>query len=116
MEMERRQVLRKKFSYYMRVMDEATGNLVGHFSDISTSGFKVDSRKPVPINKSYRLRVDQTGEISNKSYIIFTARARWCETDSFDPNLCNVGFQITEITPSDYDIFKKMFSSYGHSN
>jgi hypothetical protein len=110
---ERRQLSRRNFSYYMRVMDEADGKLLGHFSDISTGGFKLDSGKPVQINKDYRLRIDQTGEISNKSYITFTARARWCSVDSIDPNLYNVGFQITNMTPGDYDIFVKMFSTYG---
>lgn len=113
---ERRQLSRRNFSYYMRVTDEVTGNLVGHFSDISTGGFKVDSSKPIPINTDYKLRIDQTGEISNKSYIIFKARARWCNVDVFDPNLYNVGFQIIEMTPSDYDIFVKMFSAYGVQN
>ena len=96
---ERRQKSRRNFSYYMRVVDEADGKLIGHFSDISSGGFKVDSTKPIPINKDYRLRIDQTGEISNKSYIIFTARARWCSVDSIDPNLYNVGFQIINMIP-----------------
>jgi hypothetical protein len=110
---ERRQLSRRNFSYYMRVTDEADGKLVGHFSDISTGGFKLDSSKPLSINKDYRLRIDQTGEISNKSSITFTARARWCSVDSLDPNLYNVGFQIVTMSPSDYDIFVKMFSTYG---
>jgi len=110
---ERRQLSRRRFSYYMYVLDEATGKMVGHFSDISTGGFKLDSVKPVPVNKDFRLRVEQTGGISNKSYITFTARARWCNVDAFDPNIFNVGFQITDMAPSDYDVFTKMFSTYG---
>ena len=110
---ERRQISRRNFSYYMRVVDEADGKLVGHFSDISTGGFKLDSTKALPINRDYRLRIDQTGEISNKSYITFTARARWCSVDSIDPNLYNVGFQIVTMSPGDYEIFLKMFSTYG---
>ena len=113
---ERRRVRRRNFSYYMRVMDEATGDLIGHFADISTGGFKLDSSKPVPIEITYRLRIDQTGEISNKSYITFKARARWCNVDAFDPNLYNVGFQIIEMLPGDHDIFIKMFTTYGHSD
>jgi len=97
----------------MRVVDEADGKLVGHFSDISTGGFKLDSTKALPINRDYRLRIDQTGEISNKSYITFTARARWCSVDSIDPNLYNVGFEIVTMSPGDYEIFLKMFSTYG---
>ncbi len=110
---ERRQLSRRRFSYYMCVVDEATGKLVGHFSDISTRGFKLDTIHSVPINSDLRMRVEQTGEISNKSYITFTARARWCSVDMFDPNIFNVGFQITDMTPADYEVFTKMFSAYG---
>ena len=116
MVIDRRQLSRRNFSYYMRVMDESTGKLVGHFSDISTGGFKLDSSRTVSINTNYRLRIDQTGEISNKSYITFTARARWCNVDAFDPNMYNVGFQIINMNPGDYDIFVKMFSTYGVQN
>ncbi len=110
---ERRQVSRRRFSYYMCVTDEATGKLVGHLSDISTGGFKLDSLKPVQLNTKTRLRIDQTGEISNKNYIAFSACARWCRVDAFDPNVYNAGFQILDMTPADYDIFIKMFSTYG---
>jgi len=37
--MERRKRDRRDFSYYMRVMNENTGELVGHLADISISGF-----------------------------------------------------------------------------
>ncbi len=113
--MERRRVIRRSFSYYMRVMEEATGNLVGHFADISTGGFKVESNRPMAVNTNYRLRIEQMGGISNKSSITFMARAKWCKVDPFDPNLYNIGFQITEMTPSDYDIFVKMFSTYSYA-
>jgi hypothetical protein len=110
---ERRQLARRHFSYYMRVIEESTGKLLGHLSDIGTGGFKLDSVKPVPINTDFRLRVEQTNQISTKSSITFTARSRWCQVDAFDPNVYNVGFQIVEMSPGDYDIFVKMFSTYG---
>jgi len=110
---ERRQLSRRRFSYYMCVTDDATGKMLGHLSDISTGGFKLDSTKPVPVNTDFRLRVEQTGQISNKTYIAFTARARWCRVDGYDPNIYNVGFQITSMAPVDHDVFAKMFSTYG---
>jgi len=111
---ERRKLSRRNFSYYMRVLDETTGNLVGHLSDISTNGFKLDCPKPIPLKVDLKLRIDQTGQISSKSYMTFSARALWCQLDQLDPNLYNVGFQIVNMTPGDYDIFLKMFNTYGH--
>lgn len=110
---EKRQLQRRNFSYYMIVTDETTGKLLGHLSDISTGGFKLDSVKPVPVNTDFRLRVEQTGQISNKTSITFKACAKWCRVDEFDPNIYNVGFQIVDMTSTDYDVFSKMFAAYG---
>jgi hypothetical protein len=110
---ERRQISRRVFSYYMRVLDDASGKLIGHLSDISKDGFKLDSKYAVPLNVDLRLRIDQTGEISDKSSLVFMARARWCQRDLQDQTLFNVGFQIIEIDPADYDIFVHMFEVYG---
>ncbi|WKZ35782.1 MAG: PilZ domain-containing protein [Anaerolineales bacterium] len=110
---ERRKLSRKNFSYYMRVLNEVTGTLVGQLSDISTGGFKVESSQPIPLGTNFKLRIDHTGEISNKSHLTFTARARWCQVDPYDPTIYNVGFQLINMTPADYDIFVKMFNTYG---
>jgi hypothetical protein len=110
---ERRKLSRRNFSYYMRVMDEATGDLIGHLTDISTGGFKVDSTKALPVNADIRLRIDQLGEISNKMSVTFKARPIWCRQDQFDPNMFNVGFKIVDMAPGDHDIFLKMFNTYG---
>lgn len=110
---ERRKIARKNFSYYMRVMNEHTGELLGQLSDISSGGFKLESNKPIGLGENFVLRIDQTGEISSKGFITFAARARWCQKDPYDPTVYNVGFQITEMTPADFDIFVTMFNTYG---
>lgn len=97
----------------MRVMDEISGKLVGHISDISSGGFKLDSKQPIPVNVNLRLRIDQTNEISDKSFLVFSAMATWCQADPLDPGTYNVGFKITEMSPADFDIFLKMFNTYG---
>jgi hypothetical protein len=113
MESERRNLARRSFSYYMRVMDDASGKLLGHISDISSGGFKMDSNQLIPLNSDIRLTIDQIGEISSKMSLTFKARAMWCRQDLFDPNMYNVGFKIVDMTPSDHDIFLKMYNAYG---
>ena len=54
---DRRKLLRRNLSYYMRVLDEVSGKLIGHLSDISTGGFKLDCSRPVPLKKDFRLRL-----------------------------------------------------------
>jgi len=110
---ERRQKDRKEFSYYMRLVDSETQELVGHLTDISTGGFKMDSQNPLPINKDFRFRMDLTSEVANKPSMIFLARSKWCEVDPLDPFTYNVGFQLINIAPSDLAIFNRMMEKYG---
>jgi len=110
---ERRQIERKDFSYYMRLIDTQTEELVGHLVDVSTGGFKLDSPKPLPLEKDYRLHLDLTSEVASKPFMVFRARSKWCQSDPLDPFVYNVGFQITEITPSDMEIFNRIVEKYG---
>lgn len=110
---EKRKLPRRNFSYYMRVLKKDSGELIGQITDISTGGFKLESSKPLSINIDMELCIDQVNQISHKSFITFTARARWCDRDPYDPTIYNVGFQLLDMTPADYDIFVKMFNAYG---
>ncbi|MBV6467318.1 MAG: hypothetical protein PGMFKBFP_02666 [Anaerolineales bacterium] len=110
---EKRKLARRNFSYYMRVMDEANGQLLGHLADISTGGFKLDCSNSIPINKDFRLRIDLTRDVANKSFMVFMARSKWCRPDPIDPTSYNVGFQISNMSPSDFEIFSRMFEKYG---
>jgi len=113
MEKERRKRHRRKFSYYMRVLDEATGEPLGHLSDISAGGFKLDSQEALPLNAGYQLRIDLPPEIANKNYMTFEARSRWCRLDPLDHVSFNAGFQIVNMTPGDFEIYSRMFERYG---
>jgi hypothetical protein len=110
---ERRRLERKDFSYYMRLIDSDTQELVGHLVDISTGGFRMDSQQPIPLNKDFRFRMDLTSEVANKPSMIFAARSKWCEVDPLDPFIYNVGFQLISIAPSDIEIFNRMMEKYG---
>lgn len=110
---EKRKLTRRNFSYYMRVIDETNGKLVGHLADISSGGFKLDCAQSIPSNKDFRLRIELTSEVAAKSFMVFMARSKWCRSDPIDPTSFNVGFQITNMTPSDFDIFARMFEKYG---
>ena len=113
---ERRRLPRRNFSYYMRIMNENTGELVGHLADISTGGFKLEAAKPIPQNRDFFFRIELPGDISDKAFMVFGARSRWCTKDRFDPMLYDIGFQIVNMNPGDFEIFSRMFDKYGSQN
>ena len=110
---ERRNIERREFSYYMRLVDNDTQELVGHLMDLSSGGFKLDSQTPIPPNKDFRLRMDLTSEVADKPSMVFVARSKWCQTDPLDPFVFNVGFQLINISPSDFNIINRMIEKYG---
>jgi hypothetical protein len=112
MDTDRRRQKRRKFTYYMQVLDADTLRPVGHLADISQMGIRVDSEKPLPVNTVYRLRVDLTPEVANKSYLVFNGQSRWCAMDKLEPNSYNVGFEVNALSGDDRMIFERMFEKY----
>lgn len=110
---ERRRPDRKDFSYYMQLINHDTQELVGHLTDISSGGFKLDSLSPIPPNHDFRFRMDLTSEVAVKPSMVFVARSKWCKTDPLDPFCYNVGFQLVKIAPEDAEIFNRMIERYG---
>ncbi len=110
---DRRRRERRTFSHYMRLMHENTGELVGHLVNISPEGFRLESLKAIPVNKDYPLRIELPRDITDKPYMVFLARSKWCRPDRIDPTLFDAGFEITEMMPGDAEIFRLIFERYG---
>src|SRR5512141_154198 len=103
----------RTFSHYMRLMHEDTGVLVGHLVNISQEGFRLESLRPIPVNQDFPLRIELPRDVTDKPYMVFTARSRWCRPDRIDPTLYDAGFEIVEMMPGDAEIFRLIFERYG---
>ncbi|NWG07014.1 MAG: PilZ domain-containing protein [Chloroflexi bacterium] len=110
---DKRKIDRREFTYYMQVTDDATKQLIGYLTDISTGGFKLDSPKEIVPGQDFRMHIDLTPEVADKNSMVFIARSKWCRRDHIDPNTYNVGFEIMNMSPSDMVIFQRMFDKYG---
>ncbi len=110
---ERRTTPRKKFSFYMRVLDDDTREILGHMVEVGAIGLQLETTVPLPINKDYYLRLELTPELADRPVIIFIARTKWCKIDTIEPNLYRVGFEIIEIMPDDREIFIRILTKFG---
>ena len=63
----KRKINRRDFTYYMPVTDDLTKQLLGYLSDISTGGFKLDSQKEIRPGQDFRLHIDLSAEIADKT-------------------------------------------------
>jgi len=110
---EQRKNIRRDFTYYMQVRDELSSELIGQLTDISSGGFRLDSRKQILAGEVLRLQIQLTPDVSHKDYMVFIARSKWCRPDRMDPNTYNIGFEIINISPDDAAIFDLICEKYG---
>jgi hypothetical protein len=110
---ERRTAPRKKFSFYMRVLNDDTQEILGHMVEVGTLGLQLETSMSLPLQKDYYLRLELTPEVADRPYMVFIARTKWCKMDDIEPNLYRVGFEIAEIMPDDKEIFLRIVTKYG---
>ena len=110
---ERRHSPRKKFGFYMRVLDDETEQTVGHLVEVSTDGFRLETALPLPIQKEFHLHMELTPDISDKLFMFFAGKVKWCKPDTVMPDLCHVGFQMTSISAHDREIYQRLLETYG---
>ena len=113
---DKRKINRRDFTYYMQVTDDLSKQLIGYLTDISTGGFRLDCAKQIPAGQDFRLQIDLTAEVADKTSMVFIARTKWCHPDHIDPTSFNVGFEIVNMAPSDMMIFQRIFEKYGAEN
>jgi hypothetical protein len=109
---ERRTAPRKSFSFYMRVLNDDTQEILGHMVEISKTGFRLETTESLPLEKDYYLRLELTSDLGDVPYIVFIARSKWCKIDEIQPNLYRVGFEIVEALPEDHQVLQRIFDKY----
>ncbi len=109
---DRRRYKRRSLAFYMLVMDAKTQETVGHLVDITPDGFMMDCPKAIPVDKDFYLRLDTMPDVSDKTFITFLARSKWCKPDSIEPYLYDVGFKITNISPQDAETIRRISEKY----
>jgi len=50
--------------------------------------------------------------VSDKTFINFVARSKWCKPDVIEPYLFDVGFKIMNINPQDAEIIRRIAEKY----
>jgi hypothetical protein len=109
---DRRRTKRRSLTYYLLIKDANTNETVGHLIDITPMGFMMDCPKPLALEKDFRFRLDLTPDISDKSYIVFSARSKWRKPDVVEPYLFDIGFAIVDIQPHDASIITRIAERY----
>lgn len=109
---DRRKIKRRYLLYYVRVYDAASREQIGNLVDITTRGAMILSAEPVPVSKTFRMRIELSQDVAEKPHMDVTVRAKWCHPD-IDPSLYNIGLEFESISREDVKIINKIVEIYG---
>lgn len=108
---ERRKLSRKYLTFFGRIFDRQTGQLLGNVADITAEGVMVISSHPIEVDKDFQLRVDLAGRIFGVDHLNLSGCSIWCQTD-IDPAYFNTGFQLTGVTPEEIELIDRIVEEY----
>jgi hypothetical protein len=109
---ERRKINRKFLSYFIRVFDGDSREQIGNLVDITPQGVMLLSPKPIAKNSIIHMRLEVTPDVSDKPYLEFSARAKWCRPD-IEPSMYNIGFKILKLGQEDVEVVQRINDSFG---
>lgn len=109
---DRRKLQRKYLTFFGRVFDRKTGQLIGQMADVTPEGAMIISGRPLDIDQDYQLRLDLPDTIFEQAHMDIDARSVWCQPD-LEPSLFNTGFQLFNMTPEKVAIVEKIIKEYG---
>ncbi|MBN2549039.1 MAG: PilZ domain-containing protein [Anaerolineales bacterium] len=109
---DRRKFPRKYLTFFGRVFERDTGQLIGQMADVTPQGAMIISGRPLELDQDFQLRLDLPETIFEQDHMDFDARSVWCQPD-LEPSLFNTGFQLLNMTPEKVAIVEQIIKEFG---
>ena len=112
---EQRRMKRRHLIYYLEANDRETSKLIGFLVDITTMGIMLMSKTPIEIGKIFQLRILLKTDLSEKKYLNFDAKSKWCEK-SINTEIYDTGFELINKDISDFREIEEVIDELGFNN
>lgn len=111
---ERRRLKRRTLIYYLRVIDDDTGQELGHLVDVTTEGMLLMSTTPIEVGRSFRLRMQlpNTDGPAGNERVAFEARSLRSSRD-VNHDFIDTAFQVTSLSPRHRSHIEILIDDYG---
>jgi len=108
-----RRIERWYLACYLRVFDDRTGEIRGQLVDIAPQGMLLIGDSPVPVERTWRVRMRLPVTARDQHLITFTAISRWCRQDS-QPGFYLTGYQIGDLSPKLEKLLNALIHDFGY--
>lgn len=109
---EQRRAERFQISFFLKIFNRDSNEAMGHLLDISVSGMRVLSDRPVDKGTEYSLYIDLRSMKNFGCEVKLNALCVWTNEDP-DSGAFNCGFQFQNISQNEVDIIQKIIEQFG---
>ena len=109
---DKRKLKRRHLIYYLTVLERDTDVVVGYLVDITTKGIMIMSDNKVEPGTTLHLKILLQTEMSDKEYLHFDARSKWCEK-SPSGNSYDSGLELLNVKPESFRDIEKIIEELG---
>lgn len=106
---ETRALKRRHLVYYLEVYDDDANQLLGHLVDLTTNGLKLVSKKRIPTNRTYHLRMMLPEGYFSQKDLYFEAQSMWSSND-VNPDFYDTGFSAPNLDIAAQNIIRDLVS------
>ncbi|MCK5405314.1 MAG: PilZ domain-containing protein [Desulfobulbaceae bacterium] len=110
-----RTLKRRHLIYYLEVYDEASEELLGHLVDITTSGIKIVSKKPIDMGKVFKMRMSLPDGYFKENEVHFEGKSKWSGND-INPDFYDTGFEVPNLDKDVRKIIIKLITWLGFND
>jgi hypothetical protein len=108
---KKRKYERKHLTYYLKVYDRKTNQLVGRLCDITPDGIMLISEDPIGTNVTLDLRIELPHKVSGKKHLDIQAKSLWVKKDVV-PDYFDTGFMLTEASQQHQKFIEKIIKEF----
>ena len=112
---EQRRMKRRHLIYYLEATDRETSKLIGFLVDITTEGIMLMNKTPIETGKIFQLRILLKTDLSEKKYLNFDAKSKWCEK-SINTEIYDTGFELINKDIIDFREIEEVIDELGFNN
>jgi hypothetical protein len=103
---------RRHLVYYLKVYNNATGELLGNLVDLTRHGIMLLSRDGVPAGWEGEVRIALPSPIAELTEIRMRVQARWNRKD-VNPEYFLTGFQVAALPAEAGPVIDHLIATYG---
>ncbi len=112
---DKRVLQRKDSLFYLKVVDTISGEFLGRLVDITVDGFKLVSKKKIPLNKEFNLSLELPDAFDGVEEIFFKATSLHTKKD-INPDYNDTGFKFIALSRDNLKKISRLMKEYIFDN